>query len=388
MTDNKFSMASPYVSAPPLHLSDHVQAEYEALVCGSMEAKKPRVGVMLCGTGRQGLVHLSNLLASPRVDLKYIVEADTKRWAGVRDQWSLSASVRFLQPKDLDQGLQDQSVQAVLVVTPTPTHKAIVLQSLAAGKDVFCEKPLAETSEGIRECYERAESGGQNLFCAFQRRFDPTFRDVWARARHGDVGKLQVLRSISRDSPLPPISYLKTSGGVFKDSLSHDIDMITWLAGELPVEVFVNSSNSFPEVAEIGDIDTSVTNLKFPSGALAIIEHCRYSPCGYDQRIEVFGRLGMLQGGNVQPHQAVLFHHSGKEEAPPLQTFMSRYKEAYKVELGHFLDVVQGEVSLEVTGKMVVAVAKVCQAAADSSCSGEKVLLKWKEDEVPEEYLN
>jgi len=102
-------------------------------------------------TLRQGLVHLSNLLASPRVDLKYIIEADTKRWVGVRDQWSLSASVRFLQPKDLDQGLQDQSVQAVLVVTPTPTHKAIVLQSLAAGKDVFCEKPLAETSEGIRQ---------------------------------------------------------------------------------------------------------------------------------------------------------------------------------------------------------------------------------------------
>jgi len=383
-------MDSPYVSVPPLHLSDHVQAEYETLVSGTMAAasKTHRVGLILCGTGRQGLVHLGNLLASRRADLKYIVEADTKRWSAVRDQWALSTSVTFLLPNDLQQGLEDQSVQAVLVVTPTPTHQAIVLQSLAAGKDVFCEKPLAETEEGIRECYERAENGGQNLFCAFQRRFDPTFRDVWTRVRHGEVGRLQVLRSISRDSPLPPISYLKTSGGVFKDSLSHDIDMITWLAGELPTEVFVNSTNSFPEVAEIGDIDTSVTNLKFPSGALAIIEHCRYSPYGYDQRIEVFGRLGMLQGGNVKPHQAVMFRHAGREEPPSFQTFMSRYKEAYKAELEHFLDVVQGQANLEVTGKMVLAVAKVCEAAARSSNTGEKVFLKWKEDEVPAEYLN
>ena len=59
---------------------------------------------------------------------------------------------------------------------------------------------------------------------------------------------MQVFKASSRDSPLSPLSYLKVSGGVFKDALVHDFDLLTWICGELPTEVFVNGSNSFPEV--------------------------------------------------------------------------------------------------------------------------------------------
>ena len=66
----------------------------------------------------------------------------------------------------------------------------------------------------------------------------------------GEIGKVQVIKASSRDSPLGPISYLKVSGGVFKDALVHDFDLLTWIVGELPTEVFVNGSNSFAEVCE------------------------------------------------------------------------------------------------------------------------------------------
>ena len=106
----------------------------------------------------------------------------------------------------------------------------------------------------------------KNLFCAFQRRFDPTFRDIFNRVRAGNVstfkstfqlllvgeiGKVQIIKASSRDSPPGPIPYLKTSGGVFKDAFVHDFDLLTWICGELPTEVFVNGSNSFSEVCSL-----------------------------------------------------------------------------------------------------------------------------------------
>ena len=156
------------------------------------------------------------------------------------------------------QALCDDSVHAILVVTPTSTHPAIIQAGLAAGKHVFCEKPMAETEEGIKQyrlilniqfliifynvraCYDKADEVGRYLFCAFQRRFDPTFRDIYNRVRAGWLKKLRERVSL--------VSYLKVSGGVFKDALAHDFDLLTWICGELTTEVFVNGSNSFPEV--------------------------------------------------------------------------------------------------------------------------------------------
>jgi len=386
----KYDTASPWVEKPTLHPSDHRQADYEARLLGQDAAPgKPtvkRVGLVLFGTGRQGFVHLGNIVGNPRVSLKYIVEADQSKWETTKENWNLEKTT-FLQPDEADKALCDDSVHAILVVTPTSTHPAIIQAGLAAGKHVFCEKPMAETEEGIKACYDKADEVGRNLFCAFQRRFDPTFRDIYNRVRAGEIGKVQVFKASSRDSPLSPLSYLKVSGGVFKDALVHDFDLLTWICGELPTEVFVNGSNSFPEIADIGDLDTTAVNFKFPSGTIAVIDHCRFAPYGYDQRIEVFGRRGMLSGDNEQPNRAVLTSYTGTHSAPILQTFMSRHAEGYRVELEHFIDVVQGYAEMVVTGKMTMAVAKICEACAESHKTGTKVIMTWTEEEIPEGYV-
>lgn len=108
---------------------------------------------------------------------------------------------------------------------------------MKAKKAVFCEKPVAENQSDTAKCYEMAEKIGTPLFCAFNRRFDPSYSEVRDRVRRGEVGHVHMIKSVSRDSPLPTIEYLEISGGIFHDCLVHDIDIITWVLGEYPDKV-------------------------------------------------------------------------------------------------------------------------------------------------------
>ena len=173
-----------------------------------------------------------------------------------------------------------------MVATPTFTHEEFVCGALAKGKAVFSEKPLAETEEGTAKCYNLAKEKGAILFCAFNRRFDPSFASTYNRVRKGrlhiklcklshlssiltgELGHIHVAKTTSRDSPLPSIGYLKISGGIFHDCAVHDIDLITWIMGELPVEVYSNSNARIPEIKALNDFDNVSINMKFKSGML------------------------------------------------------------------------------------------------------------------------
>merc|ERR1712123_78733 len=140
MATVKYAIASPYVERPPLHPSDHKQADYEARLLGPEAGRgKPeinRVGLVLFGTGRQGFVHLGNIVGNPRVNLKYVIEADKSKWESTKENWNLE-NTTFLHPDEADKALSDLSVHAILVVTPTKTHCAIIEAGLNAGKHVF-----------------------------------------------------------------------------------------------------------------------------------------------------------------------------------------------------------------------------------------------------------
>lgn len=107
------------------------------------------------------------------------------------------------------------SVRLVFIASPTWTHHDIVVNSINTGKDVFCEKPIAENIEDTKKCYETAKAKGRVLFSAFNRRFDPSYSALKDRVRKGDVGHVQIMKVTARDSPLPSVDYLKTSGKSF-----------------------------------------------------------------------------------------------------------------------------------------------------------------------------
>ena len=224
-------------------------------------------------------------------------------------------------------------------------------------------------------CYEEAESRGLPLFCAFQRRFDPTQRSVILKAKSGEIGQVQVIKTTSRDSPFPGINYLATSGGIFQDCSVHDVDVILNITGEAPKTVFVLGSAFHAEIGAIGDTDTVAIMMKFPSGVIGQIDLSRHAAYGYDQRLEVLGSKGMLQSHNPRPNAMVTSNEKGINFGKTYFDGTSRYVEAYAGEMEHFLDIIAKKAEPEVTKEGVLRVLRTLNAMETSWKTGQPVTI-------------
>ncbi|KYQ50506.1 putative oxidoreductase yrbE [Trachymyrmex zeteki] len=301
MATAKFKETSPYVKPKPSPPKDDYLYDKYLEHFALKTEKESIVKVALFGVGRAGTIHLANINSSKRVQLLYIVDDVESNWQSIQKYWHLD-NVTFLNSKQSDKVFKDPNVDAIFVASPTYTHEDIVIKALEAKKAVFCEKPIAEDRPSTVKCYEIAKKVGKPLFSAFNRRFDPSYSNLKERVRKGEVGHVHMIKTVSRDSPLPSLEYLKASGAIFHDCLVHDIDMITWVLGEFPDKVSVLAHANIPEIKAIGDFDTVAVNLHFPSGTVGMIDLSRNSSYGYDQRLEAFGPKGMLQADNEQFH--------------------------------------------------------------------------------------
>ena len=111
-----------------------------------------RINVALFGLGRAGKIHFGNLVNNLRVDLKYIVEEITSVAEQYVADYRLS-NTRVVHSSDIQVVLNDPTLNACVIGTPTLTHEALVLACLDANKAVFCEKPLANSVEAIGKCF-------------------------------------------------------------------------------------------------------------------------------------------------------------------------------------------------------------------------------------------
>ena len=251
------------------------------------------VKLALCGFGRAGKIHFNGIRFNHRCELKYIVDCFEEpsvlnSITSVLDEYRMLSSVTLVKTSEFKSVvLADPELHGVVVTTPTPHHESYVLNALQAKKAVFCEKPLASSIDSVLRAYDIAEKDKLPLYCAFQRRFDPGMSKLRHSVAKGKIGRVFQLKSTSRDSPRPSIEYLKTSGGMYHDTAVHDIDILCWIVGEEPVGVFAQGSVFDPEIAGVGDVDTIVVTLKFPSGVLAVVDLSRHACYGYDMRLEV-----------------------------------------------------------------------------------------------------
>ncbi|WAR28216.1 IOLX-like protein [Mya arenaria] len=156
-------------------------------------------------------VHLKNILSNRRLDLKWIVDNNKRRIQEVKGEFYLDGNTPFFPSSEKDRLLSDKSLDAVVVVSPTSRHTEYIVQSLKHGKDVFTEKPAGESVSDIRLCYEMAESTGRTFLTGFTRRFDDLYRDVKSAIDNGTLGKLQVIKTTTRDSPKPSYEFLKSA---------------------------------------------------------------------------------------------------------------------------------------------------------------------------------
>jgi myo-inositol 2-dehydrogenase / D-chiro-inositol 1-dehydrogenase len=307
------------------------------------------------GAGRIGAIHAANLAAHPATRLKYIIDVDTSAAQSLASRTGATVGT-------LDAALADKDVGAVIIASSTDTHAALAIAAARAGKAIFCEKPIDLSLKRVDECLSAVTAAGVPMLVGFNRRFDPSFADLKSRIDAGAVGAVEQVIISSRDPGLPPVAYLKVSGGQLRDMTIHDFDMARWLLGEEPADVFAYGSALVdPEVGKIGDTDSLMVLLRTRSGRLAHINNSRRASYGYDQRIEVHGAKGRLIAGNRTSTTVELADADAVKADKPLHFFLERYAEAYKHELDAFVTAVSHKTPMPVgakDGRMALVLAE------------------------------
>ncbi len=323
-----------------------------------------RIEVALIGAGRMGMTHGANAARHPGLRLKYVVDPRPDAGA-IAAGWGATVA-------PLAQALDDPAIGGVLICSSTDQHLAHALAAVAAGKAVFCEKPVDLDLAKARAAAPNFV--GARFVLGFNRRFDPHFRALKARLDAGAIGRLESLQLVNHDPAAPPPGFVPTSGGLFKDFTIHDLDMARWLLGEEPVEVYATASCLVdPEIGRQGDVDTARTVLKTASGRLCVISNTRRSGYGYDQRIEAFGSAGMLCAGNVADDTVHTLTEAGALSAPIRPGFATRYAAAYRAQLDHYAEVAQGRVPSSVGYADGLAALALAEACGESARNGRAI---------------
>lgn len=247
--------------------------------------------------------------------------------------------------------LADPQIDAILICSPTDTHAEIMKAAARAGKHIFCEKPIALTLAATDDALQVVNASGVKLQLGFNRRFDANYARVRKAITSGEIGTPQIMHIISRDPAPPPISYVKSSGGIFLDMTIHDWDMARFLSGSEIVEVYVQGGITVdPAIGAAGDIDTHVTLLRFANGLIGTIDNCRQAVYGYDQRVEVLGTKGAIQTENNYANNSVISGAESIHRDLPLNFFLERYTDSYAAEIMAFVDAVLHDKQTPVTG--------------------------------------
>lgn len=294
-----------------------------------------------------GSVHVRNIARLiPEANLVAVCDIRLEVARAVADECGIRQVV-----KDYHELLEDKEIEAILIATSTDTHAFIMKDVAAAGKHIFCEKPLALELDKIDEALAAVEKAGVKLQVGFNRRFDKSFKQVREIVASGEIGRPCILRITNRDPDFPAMEFMRVSGGMFLDMTIHDFDMARFQIGEVE-EVYATGSVLIePELKEFGDIDTNVVTLKFANGAVGAIDNSRKAVYGYDQRLEVFCSNGTAMANNEAENTAVKGNPDGFHSAKPPHFFMQRYAPCYVDEVRQFIECVRDDKPTPTTGK-------------------------------------
>lgn len=306
-----------------------------------------QTNVAIIGAGRIGRLHAENLAYRiPAANVVGVADIFIEAARQAAEIYRIPLAVRDYQ--DL---LAREDVEAVVICSATDTHARIIQEAAAAGKHIFCEKPIDHDLAKIDAALAAVEKAGVKLQVGFNRRFDPNFQRVHDLVAGGKIGDPHLLHIISHDPEPPPIEYIKVSGGIFLDMTIHDFDMARYLIGSEVEELFVSAGVMVdPAIGEAGDVDTALTLLRFENGVIGTIANSRRAVYGYDQRVEVFGSAGNVAAANNHPDNVTWIDANAVQRSKPLWFFLERYLESYLREMRAFIKAVQEDKPTPVSG--------------------------------------
>ncbi|WP_156292828.1 Gfo/Idh/MocA family protein [Serratia oryzae] len=288
------------------------------------------IGVI--GTGAIGRDHIrrcSKVLQGSRIVAVNDINRDSA--ANVVSELQLDAQV-YDNGHDL---IRAADVQAVLVTSWGPSHEEFVLAAIAAGKPVFCEKPLAVTAQGCKNIVEAEAKQGKRLVqVGFMRPYDQGYRALKQVLTSGQIGEPLMLHCAHRN---PTVGEAYTTDMAITDTLIHEIDVLRWLLDDDYVSVQVvfprKSSKAYSHLK-----DPQIVLLETAKGTRIDVEifvNCQY---GYDIQCEIVGESGIAK---LPEPSSVQMRSGAKLSTEILTDWKERFIDAYDVELQAFINDVQ-----------------------------------------------
>lgn len=336
------------------------------------------IKVAVMGLGRLGMFHANNMMNKVK-GAELILVCDPIAEHAERAAEQLAVPHWTSDPEEV---FQNSEIDAVVIVTPTTTHKEMIEKAARAGKQVFVEKPVTSTIEEAEEVIALLEETGVICQVGFMRRYDPGYFEAKQRIEAGEIGKPVYFKGFTRDSGSPPASFIKNSGGIFVDCSIHDYDIGRYLMG---AEISSVSSHGKilmnPFMEEFNDVDQAITYLEFENGGAGDVEASRVSPYGHDIRAEIIGTEGALFVGSLRNSDVTIQSGTGSNhEIVP--NFQQRFQEAYIQELEQFIKCIKGEAEARVTSVDAKINMQVALAATRSFMNnGERI-------EMQKEYMH
>jgi myo-inositol 2-dehydrogenase/D-chiro-inositol 1-dehydrogenase len=292
-----------------------------------------RIGVGVIGLGRMGALHAEHLdgmikgarLVAAAVDPEH--RRTLERTGGTPYPLLSSAEELIMNPQ----------VEAVVIASPSSLHHEHITLAASNGKAIFCEKPLAASVEAAITAVQAVERAGVPFQIGFQRRFDPGYARAKELVMGGAVGAVELFRGVTCDR-IPPVSYLRTSGGLFWDLGVHDFDAARFLLNEEIVAVHATGTIQVePALAEFDDIDYGVVVMRFGNGALGVVQNSWRAPWGYEIRAEVYGSKGKVVT-ELDEKVPTWLYADLRRSSERHHLFVERFREAYRLELQAFID--------------------------------------------------
>ncbi|MEU9382287.1 Gfo/Idh/MocA family oxidoreductase [Streptomyces sp. NPDC048279] len=314
-----------------------------------------RIGVI--GTGRIGTIHANTLSRHREVGSLILSDVDPARAQDLAHRLGETAA------PGADE-IFKWGVDAVVITTATSAHADLIGRAARSGLPVFCEKPVALDLPGTLHALAEVEKAGTVLQMGFQRRFDKGYAGAREAVRSGRLGRLHTVRALTSDQSPPPPEWLPLSGGLFRDTLIHDFDVLRWVTGREVVDVYATGSDAGPAMfREAGDVDTGAALLTLDDGMLATATATRLNGAGYDVRMELSGERDTVVVGLDDRTPVASTEPTGPPPADkPWPGFLERFGPAYEAELCAFVDVVRGGLANPCDGREALQALRIAEA--------------------------
>lgn len=345
-----------------------------------------RIQMAVLGYGRVGKMHVKLIQHyCPELQIRAIIDDCLSNAKPLED-------IKAFQVADTEHVLEDASLEAVFIASPSNTHAELIKKAIKHGKHIFCEKPVSFDISTLNTLIRATEKNHIKLQVGLNRRFDPDFLLLKDKISNNELGQISLIKITNRDPIRPSLSFAKRSGGLFLDFNIHDFDMAHFLTGSTVQKVYAQGSALIDSrLSDINDIDTAIISLTMQNGILVSIDSSRETNYGYDQRVEVMGSQGALVVTN-QPQQTNEYTSSlSTHSALPKFSFIERYQNAYINQLRAFIHLLQSKEkniqSLATLDDMKHAV-EVALAANHSCKTNKPVSLSHHDDKAVEKSFS